>query len=390
MNNTATARARSRLPDVGTTIFTVMSNAAAAHGAINLSQGFPAFEPPDRLLELVTHHLHSGHNQYAPMSGVPALTEALAAQVEIAQGQSVDPCSEITITAGATEGLFSAIQAVLHPGDEAIVLDPSYDSYAPAIRLAGAKPVHVPLSVSSKGEFSIDWQKLGDAIGPSTRLVVINFPHNPSGAILDESDHRRLAGLLDGTEALLVADEVYEHIVFDGRRHRSVLCDAELRERSLVVSSFGKSLHATGWKIGYCIAPPALTEEFRKIHQFTNFAVSTPMQYAIADYLNEVPGFAAELSAFYEARRDVFLDALNGSRFAFVPAKSTFFQILDYSALSDDEDTELAMRWTESPGVASIPISPFCHDDLDARLLRFCFAKDDDTLIDAGNRLAAL
>ncbi len=378
------------MPDVGTTIFTVMSNAAAAHGAINLSQGFPAFEPPERLRELVAKHLGSGHNQYAPMGGVPSLAEALASGIERAGGPVVDPSTEITITAGATEGLFCAIQAVLHPGDEAIVLDPAYDSYAPAIRLAGATPIHVPLDVLPPGEFRIDWERLEGAIGRRTRLLVINFPHNPSGAVLDRRDHDRLAGLLRETDVLLVSDEVYEHIVFDGQRHSSVLCNEELRRRSLVVSSFGKSLHATGWKIGYCVAPPLLTEEFRKIHQFTNFSVSTPMQHAIADFIGETPDFAADLSRFYQARRDVFLEALTGSRFAYTPARSTFFQILDYDQISEARDTELAMQWTESPGVASIPLSPFNRDGLDRRLLRFCFAKDDATLTDAATRLRNL
>ncbi len=381
---------QSRLPDVGTTIFTVMSEAALRHDAINLSQGFPAFNPPAELLELVHKHLQAGHNQYAPMGGVPALTTAIAASMERLQGRTLDPANEITVSAGATEGLFSAIQAVLQPGDEAIVLDPSYDSYAPAIRLAGATPVHVPLELRPPGEFAIDWQRLADAIAPSTRLVVLNFPHNPSGAVLDVEDHDRLAELLRDTDAIIVSDEVYEHIVFDGRRHVSILAHDELRERSLVISSFGKSLHATGWKIGYCAAPAPLTEEFRKIHQFTNFAVSTPMQYAIADYITARPDFAAELSRFYEAKRDVFLAALDGSRFRCTPAKSTFFQLLDYSDVSSEPDDRLALKWTEWPGVASIPVSVFCHAGLDAKLLRFCFAKDDDTLVDAANRLRSL
>ena len=380
----------SRLPDVGTTIFTVMGDAAMRHGAINLSQGFPSFDPPAELLALVESHLARGHNQYAPMRGVPALTNALAASIERHQGRSLDAGTEITISAGATEGLFSAIQAVLHPGDEAIVLDPSYDSYAPAIRLAGALPVHVPLEVRPPGEFAIDWQRLADAITPATRLLVLNFPHNPSGALLDEDDLERLADLMRNTRALIVSDEVYEHIVFDGRRHVSILAHDELWERSLVVSSFGKSLHATGWKIGYCAAPPALSEEFRKIHQFTNFSVSTPMQHAIADYITGKPDFAAELSDFYEAKRDRFLDALEGSRFTYTPAKSTFFQLLDYSAVSDTSDDELALSWTRKPGVASIPISVFCDDTFGERLLRFCFAKDDDTLVEAASRLRSL
>ncbi len=381
---------QSRLPDIGTTIFSVMSDAAASHNAINLSQGFPAFDPPAELVERVHARLLEGRNQYAPMIGVPELTDALAHSIQSTQGRTLDAATEITISAGATEGLFSAIQAVLHPADEAIVLDPSYDSYAPAIRLAGARPVHVPLKVRPPGEFSIDWQRLGDAITPSTRLIMLNFPHNPTGALLDSDDHDRLAELLRDTNTLIIADEVYEHIVFEGRRHVSILAHDELYERSLVISSFGKSLHATGWKIGYCAAPGRLTEEFRKVHQFTNFAVSTPMQYAIADYLASNPDFAVDLSSFYEARRNVFLDALEGSRFRFKPAASTFFQLLDYADISNEADDVLALRWTQQVGVASIPVSVFCAQPLDQKLLRFCFAKDDDTLRLAAERLRSL
>ena len=380
----------SRLPDIGTTIFTIMSNAASEHGAINLAQGFPAFDPPRALLERVTHHLNAGHNQYAPMAGVPALTQEIANQIESSQGKDLDPATTITVTAGATEGLFCAIQAVLQPADEAIVLDPAYDSYAPAIRLAGARPVHVPLGVKPAGDFRVDWDRLADAITPKTRLVIINFPHNPTGAVLTRDDLDTLAGLMRDTRALLIADEVYEHIVFEDGGHTSVLAHDELRDRALVVSSFGKSLHATGWKIGYCVAPERLTREFRKLHQFANFAVSTPMQYAIADFLTAHPDFAADLSRFYARKRDVFLDALKGSRFRFVPAKSTFFQLLDYSEISATPDQQLALQWTANPGVASIPVSVFCTDVPDARLLRFCFAKDDATLVDAAERLAEL
>ena len=380
----------SRLPDIGTTIFTVMAKAAEDHSAINLAQGFPSFEPPELLRERVTHHLESGRNQYAPMAGVPALTDAIAEQIGMRQRRRVEPDRNITVTAGATEGLFCAIQAVLNPGDEAILLDPAYDSYEPAVRLAGATPVHIGLSVSAAGTFGIDWDRLRAALSDRTRLVVINFPHNPTGAVLGSDDLDRLAELLRDTRAFLIADEVYEHIVFDARGHVSVLSHDELWERALVVSSFGKSLHATGWKIGYCVAPAHLTDEFRKIHQFANFAVSTPMQYAIADYITANPDFADDLSRFYAAKRDVFLGALAGSRFRFTPAASTFFQLLDYSAISDEADDKLALHWTASPGVASIPVSVFCANGLDGKFLRFCFAKDDDTLLDAAGRLAAL
>lgn len=380
----------SRLPDVGTTIFTVMSSAAERHSAINLSQGFPAFEPPDALLDRVNHHLHAGHNQYAPMTGVPALTEEIARQIERHWGIRTDPATSITVTAGATEGLFCSIQSVLQPGDEAIVLDPAYDSYAPAIRLAGATPVHVPLVVSGSGAFAVDWDRLADAITPATSLVITNFPHNPTGAVLSRDELDTLATLLRDTRALLIADEVYEHIVFEPGAHTSVLAHDELRDRALVVSSFGKALHATGWKIGYCVAPERLTNEFRKLHQFANFAVSTPMQYAIADFLASQPDFAADLSQFYAGKRDLFLDTLRDSRFRFEPARSTFFQLLDYSEITDTPDAELALEWTASPGVASIPVSVFCTAGLDAKLLRFCFAKDDRTLAAAGERLSQL
>ena len=382
---------KSRLPGVGTTIFTVMSEAASAHGAINLSQGFPEFDPPAELQELVTRHMAAGHNQYAPMAGLPDLRVRLSALAAESTGRQADPENEITITAGATEALFCAIQALLHPGDEAVVLDPAYDSYAPAVTLAGAKLRRVALAFDSESlEFSIDWEQLGAVMNDTTRLVIVNFPHNPTGALLDADDLERLADLLERHDTLLLSDEVYEHIVFDGRCHQSVMSNKRLWQRSLVVSSFGKSLHATGWKIGYCMAPGALSHELRKIHQFTTFSVSTPMQHALAEYLTRHPSFADGLSRFYENKRDRFLAALEGSRFRFAPARSTFFQLLDYSALSAKEDTELALEWTRSPGVASIPLSVFSAAPPAYRLLRFCFAKDESTLVDAAHRLRAL
>ena len=382
---------KSRLPGVGTTIFTIMSEAAGRSGALNLSQGFPAFEPPDELCELVARHIRAGRNQYAPMSGVPELTEAIAGRTAVRDRRNVDPVTEITITSGATEGLFCAIQAFLGPGDEAVLLDPAYDAYAPAVRLAGATPRHVAMNYDeTRSRFAVDWAELGHALGDRTRLLVINFPHNPTGALLNDEDLDRLAAALRETPALLLADEVYEHIVFDGHEHRSVLAHDELWERSCVVSSFGKSLHATGWKIGYCIAPARLSAKLRKIHQFTTFAVSTPMQYAIADYLDRHPDFAARLAGFYQEKRDRFLAGLADSRFRWSPAASTFFQLLDYSAVSTDSDERLALAWTEEPGVASIPVSVFSSGPFAPRLLRFCFAKDDATLDEAARRLSAL
>jgi methionine transaminase len=381
----------SKLPEVGTTIFTVMSALANELGAINLAQGFPSFQPPADLLERVCHYLRHGDNQYAPMAGVPALREAIAAKISRHCDRRVDPVNEITVSSGATEGLFSAIQAVVHAGDEVIVFDPAYDAYAPAVRLAGGSVRHVPLQLGADGfDFGIDWQRLEDALSPRTRLLILNFPHNPTGAILDRNDLDRLAAMLRDTDALLLADEVYEHIVFDGRAHVSLLEHDELRERSLVVSSFGKTLHATGWKIGYCIAPKALTDEFRRVHQFTVFTVVTPIQHALADFLGANPTCGERLPAFYQAKRDYFASLLADTRFRFRPARSTFFQLVEVSGISDAPDTDLALRWTREHGVASIPLSVFCEQPLTGSWLRFCFAKDDETLAAAAARLRQL
>jgi methionine aminotransferase len=381
----------SKLPAVGTTIFTVMSRLAAEHGAINLSQGFPDFEPPARLVELVAHHLrHDGapQNQYAPMAGLPSLRTAIAAKVAEYYGHRIDAESEVTVTAGGTEALFCAIQAVVHPGDEVILLDPSYDSYAPAVRLAGGRTVHVPLR---RPDFGVDWLRVRDAITPRTRLLVLNFPHNPSGAVLEPDELETLAFLLRDTGVFVLSDEVYEHMVFDGRRHASVLTHAELAERSFVVSSFGKTYHATGWKVGYCVAPSPLMAEFRKVHQFVQFAVSTPMQAALADYMVECPQHARELPAFYQAKRDHFARLLEGTRFRFVPAAGTYFQLVDYSAISDEPDVEFARRLTREHGVAAIPISVFSErPPSPERIVRFCFAKHEATLAAAAQQLRML
>ncbi|MDX1500051.1 MAG: methionine aminotransferase [Woeseiaceae bacterium] len=381
----------SKLPGVGTTIFTVMSKLAADTGAINLSQGYPGFEPPAGLVERVVHHLKNRANQYAPMPGVPALREAIAAKTRRVQGRDVDPETEITVSTGATEGLFSAIQALVRPGDEAIVFDPAYDAYEPAVTLAGGRTRHVPLAIAANGhDFGIDWDRLADTLSPATRLVIVNFPHNPTGAVLTREDLDRLADLLRPTKAFIVADEVYEHIVFDGARHPSLLSHDELWDRSLVVSSFGKTFHVTGWKIGYCIAPADLTAEFRKVHQFTTFAVSTPMQHALADFLESSPGFYRGLPDFYEQKRNHFARALGGTRFACLPARSTFFQVADYGAISDEPDVAIAERLTREVGVASIPLSVFCAEPFTGTRLRFCFAKDDATLTEAADRLGRL
>ncbi len=381
----------SKLPDVGTTIFTVMSRLAADCGAINLSQGFPSFDPPQALTDRIAYHMNRGANQYAPMPGVPALREAIAAKTLQLQGRRLDSETEITVSTGATEGLFSAIQALVRPGDEVIVFDPAYDSYEPAVTLAGGITVHVPLSISPNAvDFRIDWQRLEDAITEKTRLVIVNFPHNPTGAVLSACDLDTLAEIMQKTSAFLLSDEVYEHIVFDEVPHRSLLSHDALWEQSLIVSSFGKTFHATGWKIGYCMARRELTEEFRKVHQFTTFAVSTPMQHGIADFLNSNPSFYRALPTFYEAKRDHFCRVLSGSRFRLRPAQSTFFQIVDYGDITDEPDVSLAKRWTREIGVASIPLSVFCATPFTGTRLRLCFAKDEATLSEAAERLSRL
>ena len=380
-------RPPSKLPGVGTTIFTVMSRLAAEAGAINLGQGFPDFDPPERLRELVARHLESGHNQYAPMAGLPALCEAIAESAERRHGWHVDPASEVTVTAGGTEAIFAAIHAVVRAGEEVILLDPSYDSYGPAAELAGARVVRVPLSLA---DFGIDWQRLADAISPRTRLLVVNTPLNPAGAVLSASDWDRLADLLVGTECFLLSDEVYESLVFDGLRHAGVLGNPRLRDRAFAVFSFGKTYNATGWKVGYCIAGPSLTAEFRKVHQFLTFAVSTPVQHAIADFMREMPGFADQLGPFYEARRDRFASLLEGSRFRLRPVHGTYFQLADYSAISGVPDVSFCEELTRRHGVAAIPLSPFCDEPPAARLVRFCFAKEDRTLEAAAAKLRAV
>jgi len=378
----------SKLPNVGTTIFAVMSQLATECKAINLSQGFPSFNPPPELLDRISYHLNNGANQYAPMPGVPSLREAIAAKTERHQNRRLDVDNEITISTGATEGLFSTIQAVVRPGDEVIVFDPAYDSYEPAVSLAGGIARHVPLAIAGNGfDFEIDWQRLSDSITTKTRLIICNFPHNPTGALLSSADLDRLASVVRDTDAFLLSDEVYEHIIFDGEQHHSFLSHDELWERSFVVSSFGKTFHATGWKVGYCMAPANLTAEFRRVHQFTTFTVVTPIQHALADYLQSNPEFPQQLSAFYQQKRDHFCGLLEGSRFRLRPAQSSFFQILDYSDISDERDEIVAKQWTRDIGVASIPISVFCETPFTGQRLRFCFAKDDETLARAVEKL---
>jgi methionine aminotransferase len=381
----------SKLPNVGTTIFAVMSQLANESGAINLSQGFPSFDPPQRLLDLITHYLNSGANQYAPMQGVPSLRSAIADKCATLYGRSVNADTEVTVCDGATEGLFSGIQTIVRSGDEVIVFDPAYDSYEPAVALAGGRTVHIPLRFDTAiDDYAIDWDRLQDSMNTRTRLIILNFPHNPTGTNLARTDLDRLADIVRDTGTYLMSDEVYEHIVFDGADHQSLLRHDELWSRSFVISSFGKTYHATGWKVGYCVAPPALTAEFRKVHQFTCYAVITPMQHALADYMRETPQHYRELPAFYQAKRDRFCELVKNSRFTFRPAQGTFFQLLDYSAISDEPDTEIAKRLTREIGVASIPVSVFCEIPPKDFKLRFCFAKDDSMLEQAAEKLCQL
>jgi methionine transaminase len=377
----------SKLPNVGTTIFTVMSRLAAEQGAINLSQGFPDFDGPQPLLDRVIYYLTHGYNQYAPMAGVPQLREQIARKVETLYGRAVDPESEVTVTSGATEALYCAITALVRPDDEVILFDPAYDSYRPAVDLCGGVARHLPLH---EPDFKPDWQRLRDTIGERTRLIIINTPHNPTGTVWDQSDVATLRELIGDREIFLLGDEVYEHIIFDGRRHESLLRHADLYQRSLVVSSFGKTYHTTGWKLGYCVAPPALTTELRRVHQYVTFCSNTPIQLALADFMSSDPGHAAELASFYQTKRDTFLRLVRGSRFSFEPAAGTYFQLLDYRAISDEPDVALAERLTREHKLASIPISVFYAEPPPSRVLRFCFAKDDRTLERAAEILCSL
>lgn len=379
----------SKLPNVGTTIFTRMSQLAAEVGAINLSQGFPDFDGPQALREAVARHVLEGHNQYCPMTGLPGLRQQVAAKIARSYGVQRDADSEITITPGATEAIFCAVQALIHPGDEAIVLDPCYDSYEPSVELAGGRCVHVPLALP---DFAVDWQRLADAITPRTRLIFINSPHNPSGALLSRDDLDQLAALIRGRDIHVISDEVYEHLIFDGARHASVLAHEELYARAFVVSSFGKTYHVTGWKTGYVVAPPALTAELRKIHQYVNFCGVTPLQHGLADFMAACPQHVEELPAFYQAKRDLFCDLLAGSRFRFTRAPGTYFQLADYSAIRPDLDDVAMAEWlTREHGVAAIPVSVFYQQaPAEMRLVRFCFAKREETLRLAAEKLCAI
>ena len=376
----------SRLPNVGTTIFTVMSALAAERGAVNLGQGFPDFDCDARIVEAVSRAMRDGHNQYPPMAGVAPLRDAIARKIEAIHGRAYDPVTEITVTAGATQALLTTILATVHPGDEVIVLEPTYDSYVPSIELAGGKPVFVALEAP---DYAIDFEKLARAITPRTRLMLINTPHNPTGRVWHASDMRRLEAIVRDTNVLILSDEVYEHMVYDGAPHESVARYPELAQRSFVVSSFGKTFHVTGWKVGYVAAPAALTAEFRKVHQFNVFTVNTPMQMGLADYLGDRAPYV-ELPAFYQRKRDFFREGLANTRFKLLPCEGTYFQCVDYSGISDLPEAEFSKWLTTEIGVAAIPVSAFYHEPRESGVVRFCFAKREATLATALERLARL
>ena len=378
---------QSKLPKVGTTIFSVMSQLAIEHKAVNLGQGFPDFDGPQSLRDALDAAMSMGRNQYAPMTGIAQLREQIALKSEKLYGCRVNPNTEVTVTSGATEALFAAIAACVRSGDEVIVLDPCYDSYEPAIELSGGRAVHIPLRLP---DFSVDWQRVKDAVTAKTRMILVNSPHNPSGAVFSPADLDRLAEITRGTEILVLSDEVYEHIIFDGLEHQSALRHAELAARSFVVSSFGKTYHCTGWKVGYCIAPPTLSAEFRKVHQYLTFCTFQPAQWAFAEVLERDPQHYLDLPRFYQAKRDRFRALLGPSKFKLLPVSGAYFQLVDYSAISGKDDLTFCEWLIREAGVAAIPVSAFYETPPNSRLIRFCFAKNDDTLSAAAERLCLL
>lgn len=387
--NSHTPLLTSKLPTVGTTIFTVMSSLATEKGAVNLGQGFPDFDCDPQLVNAVTRAMSSGLNQYPPMAGVPVLREAIAAKLSRLYGHNYDASAEITVTAGATQAIITVILAVVHPGDEVIVLEPCYDSYVPNIELAGGIVVRVPLT---PGTFRPDFDKIAEAITPRTRAILINSPHNPSATVWSKSDMLTLQAILAPTDVLLISDEVYEHMVFDaakGQIHHSAMCFPGLAARAFIVSSFGKTYHVTGWKIGFVAAPASLTAEFRKVHQFNVFTVNTPMQHGLAAYMSDAAHYL-ELPAFYQRKRDLFRAGLENTRFKLLPSEGTYFQCADISDVTDLKEAEFCKWLTTEIGVAAIPLSAFYGDGFDQRIVRFCFAKKDETLNAALERLAKL
>jgi methionine transaminase len=374
---------KSKLPKAGTTIFAIMSGLANETGAINLSQGFPGFPVSDEIIHLYHSAMKAGHNQYAPMPGLMSLRERISEKMEKAYSCKYDPDTEITITAGGTQALYTAITALIHEGDEVIVLEPAYDSYVPAIELAGGVPVHVHLRPPG---YEIPWEEIRKLITQRTRMIMINTPQNPTGTILTAKDMLHLEKITEGTDIVILSDEVYEHIIFDGYEHQSVARYPKLAERSLIVYSFGKTFHATGWKTGYCVGPASLMKEFRKAHQFIVFSVNTPLQHALAEYIRNEANYYA-LPQFYQEKRDYFRQLITGSRFKLLPCLGSYFQLLDYSAITDEKDTEYAIRLTKEHRVASIPVSVFYNVPQDFKLLRFCFAKENEMLEKAAELL---
>ena len=377
---------RSKLPKAGTTIFSIMSGLANEVGAINLSQGFPGFPVSEKLISLYHDALKAGHNQYAPMPGIFTLRECIAEKMEDLYSCIYDPETEITITAGGTQALYTAISALIHEGDEVIVLEPSYDSYVPAILLAGGIPVHIPLQPPN---YFIPWEEIKKLITQKTRMIIINTPQNPTGTILTAKDMLQLEKITDGTDIIILSDEVYEHIIFDGYEHQSVARYPKLASRSMIVYSFGKTFHATGWKVGYCLGPAHLMKEFRKVHQFTVFSVNTALQHALTAYMLNKENYMG-LSEFYQEKRDYFQKLMKGSKFKILPCLGSYFQLLDYSSISKEKDTDYAIRLTKEIGVASIPVSVFYSVPHDYHLLRFCFAKENEQLEKAAERLLSI
>jgi len=377
---------RSKLPNINTSIFTIMTELATKHNALNLSQGFPDFNPPEALVNLVDKYMRKGFNQYAPMQGLLSLREKIAQKTQDIYGQSFDPDTEITITSGATEAIFSSISAFVQEGDEVIVFEPAYDSYAPIIRINGGSPIYVAVKLP---DYKIDWEEVNKMVNARTRMIIINSPHNPSGSILTAEGMEKLNKLVAGTKILVLSDEVYEHLIFDGHEHESAVKYANLKERAIIISSFGKTYNATGWKIGYCMAAANITKEIRKIHQFDVFAVNTPIQHAISDFIDNRDAFD-EVKEFYQNKRNEFLDLIKGSRFTFNPSQGSYFQLLNYKEISDEKDTAFANRLIEKHGIASVPVSSFYHDAFDAKVLRFCFAKSSETLKKAAEILHSI
>lgn len=376
----------SKLPNVGTTIFTVMSKLAADNNAINLSQGFPDFGCDAELVSLVNKHMMAGNNQYAPMAGLMSLREMLSEKTEFLYSAKYDPDTEITITAGATQAIYTAISAIVHEGDEVIIFEPAYDCYGPAIELNGGRPIYLQLTAPN---YTIDWEQVKKVINHRTKMIIINTPHNPTGSIMTAADMEKLEKLTKNTDIIIISDEVYEHIIFDGHQHQSVARYPKLAERSFIISSFGKTYHTTGWKIGYCVAPKNLMTEFRKVHQFLVFCCNTPIQHALTEFLKKKENYL-NLGNFYQKKRDFFIKQVKNSKFELIPASGTYFQLLNYKGISKEKDTDYAVHLTKEFKIASIPISVFYHKAMDNKVLRFCFAKKDETLEKAAEILCRI